>query len=101
MKVRRAFVADRYAPLVEALYDGSTEKYVETEVTYEDGRKGTVSATVRIKDARTYRGRGAHARGGRMNARAESADMPRADDGIAPGELLMDVQQRLAVASAA
>jgi long-chain acyl-CoA synthetase len=54
LKVRRAFVADRYAPLVEALYDGSTEKYVETEMTYEDGRKGMVRATVRIHDARIY-----------------------------------------------
>ena len=42
LKVRRAFVAERYAPLIEALYDGSTEKYVETEMTYEDGRKGVV-----------------------------------------------------------
>ena len=48
LKVRRSFVAERYAPLIEALYDGSTEKYVETEMTYEDGRKGTVRATVRI-----------------------------------------------------
>lgn len=54
LKVRRAFVADRYAPLVEALYDGSAEKYVETEMTYEDGRKGTVRATVHIHEARTY-----------------------------------------------
>ncbi len=54
LKVRRAFVADRYAPLIEALYDGSLEKYVETEMTYEDGRKGTVRATVRIHDATTY-----------------------------------------------
>jgi long-chain acyl-CoA synthetase len=53
-KVRRAFVAERYRPLIEALYDGSDEKYVETEMTYEDGRKGTVRATVRIMDAKTY-----------------------------------------------
>ena len=53
-KVRRAFVAERYAPLIEALYDGSTEKYIETEVTYEDGRKGGIAATVRIADAKTY-----------------------------------------------
>ena len=53
-KVRRNFIAERYGPLIEALYDGSTEKYVETEMTYEDGRKGTVRATVRIHDARTY-----------------------------------------------
>ncbi|MGB3386574.1 MAG: AMP-binding protein [Pseudaminobacter sp.] len=54
LKVRRAFVADRYAPLIEALYDGSTEKYIETEMTYEDGRKGTVRATVRIMDAKVH-----------------------------------------------
>lgn len=54
LKVRRSFVADRYAPLIEALYDGSKEKYVETEVTYEDGRKGRIRATVRIDDARTH-----------------------------------------------
>ncbi|MDQ2705609.1 MAG: long-chain fatty acid--CoA ligase, partial [Pseudomonadota bacterium] len=54
LKVRRAFVADRYAALIEALYDGSIEKYVETEMTYEDGRKGMVRATVRILEARTY-----------------------------------------------
>lgn len=54
MKVRRSFVAERYAPLIEALYDGSTQKFVETEVTYEDGRKGRISATVRIEDARTH-----------------------------------------------
>ncbi|EBX4816854.1 long-chain fatty acid--CoA ligase, partial [Salmonella enterica subsp. enterica serovar Newport] len=41
-KVKRSFVADRYAPLIEALYDGSKEKFVETEVTYEDGRKGRI-----------------------------------------------------------
>jgi Long-chain acyl-CoA synthetases (AMP-forming) len=49
-KVRRAFVAERYAPLVEALYNGSTEQFIETEVTYEDGRRGRIAATVRIAD---------------------------------------------------
>ena len=53
-KVRRGFIAERYAPLIEALYDGSREKYVETEVTYEDGRKGRIRATVRIADAKVY-----------------------------------------------
>ncbi len=51
LKVRRSFVAERYGELIEALYDGSTEKSVETEVTYEDGRKGMLRATVRIADA--------------------------------------------------
>lgn len=49
-KVRRSFIAERYAPLIEALYDGSTEKYVETEVIFEDGRKGKIAATVEIRD---------------------------------------------------
>ncbi len=49
-KVRRSFINDRYAPLIDALYDGSAEKYVETEVVFEDGRKGSISATVQIRD---------------------------------------------------
>jgi len=53
-KVRRRFIAERYHELIEALYDGSTEKYVETEVTYEDGRKGRIRGTLRIVDARIY-----------------------------------------------
>ena len=53
-KVRRSFIAERYGPLIEALYDGSTEKYVETEMTFEDGRKGHVRATVRIVDAKVF-----------------------------------------------
>ena len=53
-KVRRAFVDDRYSELIAAFYDGSTEKYVETEVTYEDGRKGKIRATVKIADARVH-----------------------------------------------
>ncbi len=53
-KVRRNFIAERYGELIEALYDGSTEKYVETQVTFEDGRKGTIKATVKIVDAGFY-----------------------------------------------
>ncbi len=51
LKVRRGFISDRYGELIEALYDGSTEKYVETEVAYEDGRKGQIRATLKILDA--------------------------------------------------
>ncbi len=54
LKVRRSFVADRYGPLIEALYDGSSECDVETEVTFEDGRKGTLRARVRIVEATTH-----------------------------------------------
>ena len=49
-KVRRGFVAERYAPLIEALYEGATEADISTEVTFEDGRKGMLSARVRIHD---------------------------------------------------
>ncbi len=53
-KVKRGMIAERYAPLVEALYDGSTVKHVVTEMTFEDGRKGTIEATVRIVDMPRY-----------------------------------------------
>jgi long-chain acyl-CoA synthetase len=49
-KVRRGFVAQRYAPLVEALYEGAHEADITTEVTFEDGRKGMLSARVKIRD---------------------------------------------------
>ena len=50
-KVRRGFVAERYAPLVDALYDSKiTKQHISTEVTFEDGRKGTISADVEIRD---------------------------------------------------
>jgi long-chain acyl-CoA synthetase len=52
--VRRSFIAERYGELIEALYDGTTEKHVETEVTFEDGRKGSLKALVRIVDAHVY-----------------------------------------------
>jgi len=49
-KVRRSFVAERYAPLIDALYGGASEADISTEVTFEDGRKGTLSARVKIRD---------------------------------------------------
>ena len=52
-KVRRGFIAERYAPLVTALYDGSSEADISTEVTFEDGRKGNISARVKIRDVAT------------------------------------------------
>lgn len=52
-KVRRGFVAERYAPLITALYDGSKEADIATEVTFEDGRKGMVRARVKIIDMKT------------------------------------------------
>jgi long-chain acyl-CoA synthetase len=51
-KVRRGFVADRYAPLINALYDGSEAADISTEVTFEDGRKGNLSARVTIQNTK-------------------------------------------------
>ena len=51
--MRRGFVAERYAPLIAALYDGSKEADIATEVTFEDGRKGMVRARVKIVDMKT------------------------------------------------
>jgi len=49
-KVRRSFIAERYAPLIKALYDGSSSCHVATEMTFEDGRKGVVEGEVQIVD---------------------------------------------------
>ena len=51
-KVRRAFIAQKYGILVEALYGGLDHQYIETEVKFEDGRKGKISADLKIRPAR-------------------------------------------------
>jgi len=53
-KVRRGFIAQKYAVLVEAMFAGKESQYVETQVKFEDGRMGSVSATVRIAQARRH-----------------------------------------------
>ena len=53
-KVRRGTIADKYQLLIDALYGGKTEQFIETAVTFEDGRSGSVSATLKIEDARTF-----------------------------------------------
>ena len=53
-KVRRGFIAEKYAALVDALYAGRTEQYIETQVKFEDGRTGSVSATLKIEDTKTF-----------------------------------------------
>ena len=50
-KVRRRFVEEKFADLLDALYGGKDSVYTETEVTYEDGRKGKITATLEIRDA--------------------------------------------------
>ena len=53
-KVRRGFIAEKYLPLVDALYGGLTTQFIETVVKFEDGRTGSVSATLKISDAKTF-----------------------------------------------
>jgi long-chain acyl-CoA synthetase len=54
-KVRRGFVAQKYATLVDALYAGKQSVHVEAQVRYEDGRTGTISADLKVRDAKTFR----------------------------------------------
>jgi len=53
-KVRRGYIGEKYAVLVDALYGGRSEQYIETQVKFEDGRTGKVSATLKIADTRTF-----------------------------------------------
>jgi long-chain acyl-CoA synthetase len=55
-KVRRGFIAEKYAALIDALYSGADHVKVEAQVTYEDGRTGTVRAEVRIREAEAFAG---------------------------------------------
>ncbi|WP_035919874.1 AMP-binding protein [Leisingera aquimarina] len=50
-KVRRRIVEEKFDDIITALYDGSEQVSTVTEVTYEDGRKGSISATLTIVDA--------------------------------------------------
>ncbi|MBT9493619.1 MAG: AMP-binding protein [Paucibacter sp.] len=53
-KVKRAAIADKYAVLIEALYEGRQSQFIETAVKFEDGRTGSVSADLRIAEAKTF-----------------------------------------------
>jgi long-chain acyl-CoA synthetase len=53
-KVRRGHIGEKYGALVDALYDGRASQHIQTQVTYEDGRTGSVAADVRIVDAKTF-----------------------------------------------
>jgi len=50
-KVRRNVISEKFEDLLGALYDGSDEIFTTTEVTYEDGRKGSISATLKVVGA--------------------------------------------------
>ena len=53
-KVRRGFVAEKYAVLIDALYSGKSSQFIETQVKFEDGRTGKVSADLSILDVKTF-----------------------------------------------
>jgi long-chain acyl-CoA synthetase len=53
-KVRRGFIADKYSALVDGLYADKTEQFIETQVRFEDGRTGSVSATLQLRDAQIF-----------------------------------------------
>ena len=54
-KVRRNLISERYGKLVDALYSKEDHCYIETEVTFEDGRKGSISADLKIQDMNIFR----------------------------------------------
>ena len=43
-------IGDKYQVLVDAMYGGKGEQFIETAVKFEDGRSGSVSATLQIVD---------------------------------------------------
>jgi long-chain acyl-CoA synthetase len=49
-KVRRGFVAEKYAPVIRALYDGANEAQLIMEITFEDGRKSQLTSTMLVHD---------------------------------------------------
>ena len=53
-KVRRKIIAEKFADIISALYDGSASVSTLTEVTYEDGRKGSIAATLEVRDAKVF-----------------------------------------------
>ena len=53
-KVRRGFIADKYQVLLTALYTGARRQHIETLVKFEDGRSGTVSATLNVVEAQVF-----------------------------------------------
>jgi len=53
-KVRRRIIEEKFADIIAALYDGSSSVSTVTEVTYEDGRKGSIAATLEVRSAKVF-----------------------------------------------
>lgn len=52
-KVRRGFIAEKYAELIEALYSERESLTIDAQVRFEDGRVGQIRADVKIREAAT------------------------------------------------
>ena len=53
-KVRRRVIAERYTPLIDAFYSGAGSCHIDTDVIFEDGRRGQISADLRIDDVDVF-----------------------------------------------
>jgi long-chain acyl-CoA synthetase len=53
-KVRRGAIADKYGVLIDALYSGKESCFIDTQVKFEDGRTGSVSADLKIMNAKVF-----------------------------------------------
>jgi long-chain acyl-CoA synthetase len=53
-KVRRGYIGDKYGALVDALYSGKSTQFIETQVKFEDGREGKISADLKIMDVKVF-----------------------------------------------
>ncbi len=53
-KVRRRFIVEKYAPIIDALYGGKSEVYLDTQVKFEDGRIGSINATLKVIEAKVF-----------------------------------------------
>jgi long-chain acyl-CoA synthetase len=49
-KVRRAFVMEKYAPVIAAFYDGGKEARLTMDITFEDGRRSSLTSTLAVHD---------------------------------------------------
>ncbi len=54
-KVRRRFVGEKYQRIIDALYSDQDHVNVEAQVTFEDGRSGTIKADLKIRDAKAVK----------------------------------------------
>ncbi len=53
-KVRRRYIEDKYNTLIDGLYSERDRCYIETQVTFEDGRKGSISADLEMREAERF-----------------------------------------------